>query len=63
MSMPFVIGKMIDLLKPSSIITEDGDKKNKEALKRWSFGLVGVFVVGAVANYGRIYFLRVRRDK
>jgi ABC-type bacteriocin/lantibiotic exporter with double-glycine peptidase domain len=52
MSVPFFIGKLIDFI-------QTGDKETmKEKLRNVSLIMLGVFFVGAVANFGRIYLIQ-----
>ncbi|XP_063976286.1 ATP-binding cassette sub-family B member 10, mitochondrial-like [Diachasmimorpha longicaudata] len=51
MAMPFCLGKVIDV-----IYTED-QKEMKENLNKLSLGLLTVFIVGGICNFGRIYFM------
>lgn len=51
MAVPFCLGKIIDV-----IYTEDTDKM-KENLKKISLLLLGVFIIGGICNFGRIYFM------
>ncbi|KAH0554353.1 ATP-binding cassette sub-family B member 10, mitochondrial-like [Cotesia glomerata] len=51
MAVPFCLGKIIDV-----IYTEDKDKM-RENLKKISLLLLGVFIIGGICNFGRIYFM------
>lgn len=52
MSVPFFIGKLIDFI-------QTGDKETmKEKLKTVSLILTGVFIIGALANFGRVYIIQ-----
>lgn len=52
MTVPFFIGKLIDFI-------QTGDKDSiKEKLKNISLVMLGVFLVGSVANFGRIYLIQ-----
>ncbi|XP_013117064.2 ATP-binding cassette sub-family B member 10, mitochondrial [Stomoxys calcitrans] len=64
MSVPFVLGKILDI-----IFDKDGDKAKQalDKLKHFSLILCGVFLIGGLANFGRIYLfnsasLRIVRD-
>ncbi|XP_061393741.1 ATP-binding cassette sub-family B member 10, mitochondrial [Musca vetustissima] len=64
MSVPFVLGKILDI-----IFDKDSEKAGKalDRLKHFSLILCGVFLIGGLANFGRIYFfnsasLRIVRD-
>lgn len=69
MSLPFFIGKIIDTSENDKLESEKNDKKGADVdqlkdeimgLQKWKFySALGVFfAVGAVANFGRTYFLR-----
>ena len=51
MAIPFGLGKIIDI-----IYTAD-QEKTKENLSRVSLALVGIFVIGAICNFSRIYLM------
>jgi ATP-binding cassette, subfamily B (MDR/TAP), member 10 len=52
MAVPFFIGKLIDFV-------QSGDKETmKEKLKYISLLMAGVFLIGAVANFGRVYIIQ-----
>ena len=52
MSVPFFIGKLIDFI-------QSGDSNTiKERLKSVSLIMLGVFFVGALANFGRVYIIQ-----
>ena len=52
MLVPFFIGKLIDFI-------QQGDKETmKEKLKNISLIMTGVFIVGALANFGRVYIIQ-----
>lgn len=51
MAVPFCLGKIIDI-----IYTVDREK-TKENLGRVSLALLGIFVVGAICNFSRIYLM------
>lgn len=52
MSVPFVLGKILD-----TIFDKDGEKSSQslDRLKHFSLILCGVFFIGGLANFGRIY--------
>ncbi|KAI9887145.1 MAG: ATP-binding cassette permease mdl1 [Watsoniomyces obsoletus] len=56
MSIPFSIGKLLDIATNSS---ESGEKLFGLELTHFYLALGGVLMVGAVANYGRIIILRI----
>lgn len=53
MSVPFVLGKILDI-----IFDKDSEKAGQalDRLKHFSLILCGVFLIGGLANFGRIYF-------
>lgn len=52
MAVPFFIGKLIDFVNK-------GDKETmKENLRNISLIMLGVFVFGALANFGRVYIIQ-----
>ena len=51
-SVPFFMGKMIDIIYSAS---QDGQMVEK--LTALCTFLVGVFIVGGLANFGRVYFM------
>ena len=75
MSVPFALGKVIDIIysmdqiktlsKEDKNVDEASDKKDgvkakiEANLKTVCGVLVGVFAVGAAANFGRVYLMRV----
>jgi ATP-binding cassette subfamily B (MDR/TAP) protein 10 len=57
MSVPFFIGKLIDFV-------QSGDKAEmKKKLRDISLILTGVFIVGALANFGRVYIIQSTGQK
>ena len=54
MAVPLGIGKVID-----TIYTQNDDTNVTERLKGIYKILIGVFVIGGVANFGRVYLMRV----
>lgn len=51
MAVPYGLGKILDTIyKEGKELTEA-----KKKLKQFCFVLVGVFLVGGVANFGRVY--------
>ena len=54
MAVPFCIGKVIDI-----IYTPSEEGRMKERLTNFCKFLVGVFIVGAVANFGRVYLMNI----
>jgi len=54
MAIPFCLGKVID------IIYTGGDvQKTKKNLDNVCLGLLAVFLVGAVCNFGRVYLMQI----
>ena len=53
MAVPFGIGRVIDIIYTSA---EDGQMV--EQLTRFCKILLVIFIVGAIANFGRIYFMQ-----
>lgn len=52
MLVPFGIGKLIDFI-------QSGDRESmKEKLKSISLVMLGVFIIGALANFGRVYIIQ-----
>ncbi|CAF0774095.1 unnamed protein product [Adineta steineri] len=51
MSVPYFLGKIIDMLQ-----TYKHDEL-RQRLKQMTFVLVGIFAVGALANFGRVYLI------
>ena len=64
MSVPFALGKIIDIiysmdqLKGSSSQESEKDKI-KSIRDKVCLALMGVFVIGGVANFGRVYLMRL----
>lgn len=57
MAVPFSIGKIIDI-----IYTENHDK-SRENLNKVGLILLGVFILGAICNFGRIYLMSTSGHK
>jgi ATP-binding cassette subfamily B (MDR/TAP) protein 10 len=54
MSVPFFIGKLIDFIQSTT------DKETlKERLKNITLIMTCIFIIGAVANFGRVYIIQV----
>lgn len=53
MSIPYSLGKVIDIIYTSSVDAEEA----KEKLNQVCLVLLGIFVLGAVCNYGRVYLM------
>jgi ATP-binding cassette subfamily B (MDR/TAP) protein 10 len=54
MAVPFCIGKVIDIIYTSS---KEGHMK--ERLTVFCRIMIGVFVIGALANFGRVYLMQI----
>ena len=52
MTIPFCLGKVIDI-----IYTGDSESTKKN-LNKVSLILLGVFLIGAICNFGRVYLMR-----
>ena len=61
MSVPFALGKVIDMIYSMDQNKSKLDQKAKttEALNKVCLFLVAVFVLGGFANFGRVYHMRV----
>ena len=56
MLVPFFIGKLIDFIQNS-----DKNELNQK-LKNISMIMFGVFLIGALANFGRVYIIQSSGD-
>ncbi|KAK3596017.1 hypothetical protein CHS0354_032540 [Potamilus streckersoni] len=56
LAVPFCIGKVIDIIYTTS---KEGHEIMKEKLTKISTILLGVFLVGALANFGRFYLMQI----
>lgn len=65
MSVPFALGKIIDIIyqidqtEKSSIDDAASSEDFEETLKTVCLGLTGVFLVGGLCNFGRVFLMRV----
>jgi len=63
MAVPFALGKIIDLIYSMDQIKNSDTAEQKAAisdrLNQVCIGLSGVFLLGAAANFGRVYLMRV----
>ena len=65
MSVPFALGKIIDLIYKIDQTTEKEEDaaaatlQFETRLKTVCLGLTGVFLVGGLCNFGRVYLMRV----
>ena len=53
MAVPFCLGKVIDV-----IYTTDSNKM-KENLNKLSVALLGIFIIGGLCNFGRVYLMSI----
>lgn len=51
MAVPFGLGKILDTI----YIKENDPKETQEKLRKFCMLLAGIFVLGGIANYGRVY--------
>lgn len=49
MGVPYAIGRILDIIYTEAF--------SKEKLTKFCIGLFGVFIIGSLANFGRIYFM------
>lgn len=54
MAVPFCLGKVIDL-----IYTGETKKQMESKLNTVCLGLLGIFIVGGLCNFGRVYLMQV----
>jgi len=63
MSVPFALGKIIDIIYNLDQLKNSDQETQKEAirdrLKIVCLGLTGVFLLGGLCNFGRVYLMRV----
>jgi len=63
MSVPFALGKVIDIIYDLDQLKESDQEKQKQTirdrLQTVCLGLTGVFIVGGLCNFGRVYLMRV----
>jgi ATP-binding cassette, subfamily B (MDR/TAP), member 10 len=53
MSVPFGLGKILDIIYSGDSITDPA--ASKQRLNQFTLILCGVFVIGGLANFGRVY--------
>jgi ATP-binding cassette subfamily B (MDR/TAP) protein 10 len=53
MVVPFGIGRVVDI-----IYTKDDNSEMISRLTKFCIILLGVFIIGALANFGRIYIMQ-----
>lgn len=53
MSVPFALGQVLDLIFEKD--TNDAATKASDKLRYFCAALCGVFLIGGLANYGRVY--------
>jgi ATP-binding cassette subfamily B (MDR/TAP) protein 10 len=54
MTIPFCLGKVIDI-----IYTGDNVEATKKNLNSVCLGLLGVFIIGGICNFGRVYLMQM----
>lgn len=63
MSVPYAIGKIIDIIYNLDQLKESDQESQKELirerLKKVCLGLTGIFLIGGICNFGRVYLMRV----
>ena len=64
MAVPFALGQVIDIIYSMDQMKNDQSKEEskeqtKNTLNRVCLVLVGVFALGGLANFGRVYLMRV----
>jgi len=63
MSVPFALGKIIDIIYDlDQLKTTDQESQKKvikDRLQKVCIGLTGVFVIGGLCNFGRVYLMRI----
>lgn len=51
MAVPYALGKILDTIYSNTEKMENA----KERLKTFCLGLCGIFIIGGLANFGRVY--------
>ena len=63
MSVPFAIGKIIDIIYNLDQLKQSDQelqrRKIQERLKNVCLGLTGIFIIGGLCNFGRVYLMRI----
>ena len=63
MSVPFAIGKIIDIIYNLDQLKQSDQElqrtKIQERLKNVCLGLTGIFIIGGLCNFGRVYLMRI----
>jgi len=63
MSVPFALGRIIDLIYSLDQLKTGTEEEQKtlinDRLKKVCLGLSGIFILGGLCNFGRIYLMRV----
>jgi len=65
MAVPFAMGKIIDIIYSMDQLKNDKSKENnhkediQKGLNKVCLVLVGVFALGGLANFGRVYLMRI----
>lgn len=53
MAVPFSLGKVLDIIYAS----EENTKNTRDKLNKICVILIGIFTIGALCNFGRIYLM------
>ena len=63
MAVPYAIGKIIDIIYNLDQLKEKDEETQKQLvrdrLEKVCLGLSGVFLIGGLCNFGRVYLMRV----
>ena len=63
MAVPYAIGKIIDIIYNLDQLREKDEETQKQLvrdrLEKVCLGLSGVFLIGGLCNFGRVYLMRV----
>jgi len=54
MTIPFCLGKVIDI-----IYMGENHEETKRNLDKVCLGLLGIFLIGGLCNFGRVYLMQV----
>lgn len=68
MTIPTIVGKLLDIAKDNHDEEEDGEEKEPPKIfgmttKQFCTAIMGVFIVGAAANAGRIVILKITGER
>lgn len=55
MSVPFALGQVLDLIFENDTTDDTTTMKASDKLRYFCAVLCGVFLIGGLANYGRVY--------